>query len=160
MFDLLQYSLRTAVITDRDEQLTYAQLADVVEKFASHCIGGFVFTLCENVLGSFVGYVACMNKHIPQVLLDGSKDLELVLHLIGIYQPEYIWMPIARVDEIGGDTIYQYHEYSLQKMIYAESIADKNSNPNLRPRAVQVRLSWCAFQKRTCRAMRRVLPNT
>ena len=131
MFDLLQYSLRTAVITDRDEQLTYAQLADVVEKFASHCIGGFVLTLCENVLGSFVGYVACMNKHIPQVLLDGSKDLELVLRLIGIYQPEYIWMPTARVDEIGGDTIYQYHEYSLQKMIYAESIADKNINPNL-----------------------------
>ena len=83
MFDLLKYSSRTAVVSDRGEQLTYAQLAEEVEKFASHYNEGFVFTLCENVLGSFVGYVACINKHIPQVLLDGSKDLELVLRLIG-----------------------------------------------------------------------------
>lgn len=131
MFDLLQYSSHTAVITDRGEQLTYAQLANEVENFATHYKGGFVFTLCENLLGSFVGYVACMNKHIPQVLLDGSKDLELVLRLIGIYQPEYIWMPTARVDEIGGETIYQYQAYSLQKMSYAEHIADKSINPEL-----------------------------
>lgn len=132
MFDLLQYSSRTAVLTDRGEQLTYAQLADEVEKFALHFKGGFVFTLCENLLGSFVGYVACMNKHIPQVLLDGSKDLELVLRLIGIYQPEYIWMPTARVNEIGGETIYQYQEYSLQQMIYSEPIANKDINHELK----------------------------
>lgn len=132
MFDLTKYSSRTAVVSDRGEQLTYAQLADEVEKFcAAIPHKGFVFTLCENVLGSFVGYVACMNKHIPQVLLDGSKDLELVLRLIAIYQPEYIWMPTERVGEIGGETIYQYQEYSLQKMSYAEPIADKSINPEL-----------------------------
>lgn len=132
MFDLLQYSSHIAVITDLGEQLTYTQLADEVEKFcAAIPHKGFVFTLCENVLGSFVGYVACMNKHIPQVLLDGSKDLELVLRLARIYQPEYIWMPTARVSEIGGETIYQYQEYSLQKMKYKELIADKSINPDL-----------------------------
>lgn len=132
MFNLLQYSSRTAVITDRGETLTYSQLNDEVVRFADALPhNGFVFTLCENVLGSFVGYVACMNKHIPQVLLDGSKDLELVQRLIGIYQPEYIWMPTARVNEIGGETIYQYQEYSLQKMIYSEPIADKCINTEL-----------------------------
>lgn len=132
MFDLLQYSSHTAVITDRGEQLTYTRLADEVEKFcATIPHKGFVFTLCENVLGSFVGYVACMNKRIPQVLLDGSKDLELVLRLVRIYQPEYIWMPTARVSEIGGETIYQYQEYSLQKMKYKELIVDKSINPDL-----------------------------
>ena len=131
MFDLLKFKDRTAVITDRNEVITYGQLAEEVENFAAHYYGGFVFTLCENVLGSFVGYVACMNKHIPQVLLDGSKDLELVLRLIGIYQPEYIWMPTSRVDEISGETIYQYQDYSLQKMNYAEPIADKSINPEL-----------------------------
>lgn len=132
MFDLLQYTSRTAVVTDRGEQLTYAQLAGEVEKFYEAIPQkGFIFILCENVLGSFVGYVACMNKHIPQVLLDGSKDLELVLRLVKIYQPEYIWMPRARVNEIRGETIYQYQAYSLQKMIYAEAIADKSINPEL-----------------------------
>lgn len=118
MFDLLKFSERQAVITDRNEVLTYGQLAEEVESFAVHYMGGFVFTLCENLLGSFVGYVACMNKHIPQVLLDGSKDLELVQRLIGIYQPEYIWTPTDRVQEVsegfnGFKIVYEYATYSL-----------------------------------------------
>ena len=114
MFDLLRYKEYVAVITDRNEALSYQELAEEVERMAAAFPRkGLVFTLCENLLGSFVGYVACMNKHIPQVLLDGSKDLELVQRLIAIYQPEYIWMPTARLDEIEGTVIYQYASYSL-----------------------------------------------
>jgi acyl-coenzyme A synthetase/AMP-(fatty) acid ligase len=54
------------------------------------------------------------------VLLDGSKDLELVLRLIDIYHPEYLWIPTLRVDEIGGKTICQYGDFSLQLMEYAD----------------------------------------
>lgn len=121
MFDLQKYTPNTAVISDRGESLTYGQLAEEVEKFAASVPQkGFVFTLCENLLGSLVGYVTCINKGIPQVLLDGSKDLELVLRLIEIYHPEYLWMPTRRVEEIGGKTIYQYGDFSLQQMEYAE----------------------------------------
>jgi acyl-coenzyme A synthetase/AMP-(fatty) acid ligase len=74
-----------------------------------------------------------MCKHIPSVLLDGSKDLELVERLIGIYQPEYIWMPTARVNEIGGETIYKLGEYSLQQMAYENPLSaeQKVINPEL-----------------------------
>lgn len=122
MFDLLKFKDNVAVMTDRGESLTYGQLADEVEKFASAFPRkGFVFTLCENVLGSFVGYVVCMNKNIPQVLLDGSKDLELVERLISIYQPEYIWLPTERVNEIRkvavdlkeSKILYEFASYSL-----------------------------------------------
>lgn len=119
MFDLLQYKNNVAVVTDRGESLTYGQLAEEVELMAaSFPRKGLVFTLCENLIGSFVGYVACMNKHIPQVLLDGSKDLELVQRLIGIYQPEYIWTPTDRVQEVsesfkGFKVVYKYATYSL-----------------------------------------------
>lgn len=116
MFDLLQFKNNVAVITDRGESLTYGQLAEEVELMAAAFPRkGLVFTLCENLLGSFVGYVACMNKRIPQVLLDGSKDLELVQRLIGIYQPEYIWTPTDRVQEFseGFKVVYKYATYSL-----------------------------------------------
>ena len=117
MFNLSAHRQRQAVITDRGERLTYGQLEYLAADFASAIPGkGLVFTLCENVLGSFVGYVACMVKHIPQVLLDASKDLELVRKLIATYQPEYIWLPKARVAEIGGQTLYQYQDYSLQAL--------------------------------------------
>lgn len=121
MFDLLKYSNHTAIITDRGESLSYEALNAEVEKFyAALPVKGFMFILCENVLGSFVGYTACMIKHVPSVLLDGSKDLELVLRLIEIYHPEYLWMPTHRVEEIGGKTIYQYCDFSLQMMAYAD----------------------------------------
>lgn len=120
MFDLQQFKEITAVITDRNEILTYQKLYEEVEQMASAFPRtGLVFTLCENLLGSFVGYVTCMNKHIPQVLLDGSKDLQLTSKLIDNYKPEYIWMPTARVDEINkclsgkGKIVYEYANYSL-----------------------------------------------
>lgn len=122
MFDLVKYKDNLAVLTDRGESMSYLQLYKEVDKFASAFIHkGLVFTLCENVLGSFVGYVACMNKKIPQVLLDGSKDLELVQRLIEIYEPEYIWLPTERISEITGCSerlmnstiIYEYATYSL-----------------------------------------------
>lgn len=121
MFDLLKYSNHTAIITDRGESLSYEALNAEVEKFYTALPAkGFMFILCENVLGSFVGYTACMTKHVPSVLLDGSKDLELVLRLIDIYHPEYLWMPTRRVEEIGGNTIYRYGDFSLQLMDYAD----------------------------------------
>lgn len=134
MFDLLKFKDRTAVITDRNETLSYTQLNDEVERFYNVIADkGFMFILCENVLGSLVGYVTCMSKHVPSVLLDGSKDLELVQKLIAIYHPEYIWMPSRRVDEIGGESIYEYGDFSLQKMQYDEdfSAEEKAINPEL-----------------------------
>lgn len=119
MFDLLKYEKQFAVVTDRGESLTYGELGKEVEKFHNAVPQkGLVFILCENVLGSFMGYVACINKHIPSVLLDGSKDLELVQKLISIYHPEYIWTPTKRIDEISGKTIYQYKDYSLLQVSY------------------------------------------
>jgi acyl-CoA synthetase (AMP-forming)/AMP-acid ligase II len=126
MFDLQQYTTRTAVITDRGESLSYAELSALTDQFvAALPERGFLFCLCENILPSLVGYVACMTHHIPAVLLDGSKDLELVMCLIDVYQPEYLWMPTARIAEMGGKTIYQYGAYSLQRMTYASPLSSQ-----------------------------------
>lgn len=123
MFDLQRYKDNLAVVTDRGESLTYNDLSVEVERMvAAFPRKGLVFTLCENVFGAFVGYVACMNKHIPQVLLDGSRDLELVMRLIEMYRPEFLWMPTSHVGKITGSgtlmgieakVIYEYGSYSL-----------------------------------------------
>lgn len=139
MFDLLKYADRTAVITDRGETFTYADMAADADKFyAALPKKGFLFTLCENVLPSLVGYVACMCKGVPQVLLDGSKDLELVMKLIEVYHPEYLWMPTKRVQEVqdgsrGSKVIYELGEFSLLMMQYENDFAEevKAINPDL-----------------------------
>lgn len=132
MFDLLKYKTHTAVITDRGEQLTYGELdaqasriAKVIEENA------LLFCLCENRLGSLLGYVACMEHHIPIVLLDGSKDMSVLQNLASVYQPEYIWAEAEKAAEIGGETIYSYASFFLQKMHYEVTVEKPAINPEL-----------------------------
>lgn len=132
MFQLDKYKFNTAVITDKGERLTYEELATTAVSFAKAVPQkGLLFCLCENRIGSLVGYIACMENHIPIVLLDGSKDLSVLLNLVEIYQPEYIWSETDNVGEIGGDTIFNYATYSLQKMQYDVEIEKPDINPKL-----------------------------
>lgn len=132
MFDLERYKLNIAVITDKGERLSYEELAAAAKTFADAVPQkGLLFCLCENRIGSLVGYVACMEHHIPIVLLDGSKDLSVLKNLMEIYQPEYIWAETAKVGEIGGETIYNYASYSLQKMQYEVEVEKPEISPEL-----------------------------
>ena len=132
MFNLDNYKQNTAVITDKGERLTYSDLAATAQDFA-HSIPqkGLLFCLCENRIGSLVGYVACMEHHIPIVLLDGSKDISVLQNLMTIYQPEYIWISSDKIESIGGETIYKYATFSLQKMHYDVEIEKPEINPEL-----------------------------
>lgn len=117
MFDLNKFANSIAVETEQGRKLTYAQL----EKDANVIVEvmkprKFTFCLCENTLGSFVGYVAFMTHNIPTVLLDGSKDMGIVQGLANHYMPEYIWIPTNRVDELGhGAPVITYEDYTLIK---------------------------------------------
>lgn len=63
MFNLQQYSAKIAVITDRGEKLTYAELYTKVEDFHEHIpVKGLIFFLCENQLGSFSGIYSMYNE--------------------------------------------------------------------------------------------------
>ena len=132
MFNLEKYQHNTAIITDKGEWLTYSDLIGVTDSFAKAVPQkGLLFCLCENRIGSLVGYVACMEHHIPIVLLDGSKDLSVLQNLVSIYQPEYIWAESEKEDEIGGETIYNYATFSLQKMSYEVEVEKPEINPEL-----------------------------
>ena len=132
MYDLGKYCNNIAVITDKGEQLTYGELNEEAGRFANELNKkGLLFCLCENRIGSLVGYVACMEHHIPIVLLDGSKDLSVLQNLATIYQPEYIWVESEKVGIIGGETIYQYATYSLQEMSYGVAVDKPEINTEL-----------------------------
>lgn len=132
MFNLDRYQNNIAVITDKGERLTYSELKAEVSKFADAISqNGFMFCLCENRLGSLVGYVSCLEHQIPIVLLDGLQDNTLLKNLIGLYHPEYIWVSTEKIGEIGGRTIYSYASFSLQQMSYDTDIDCPEINPEL-----------------------------
>jgi len=132
MFDLLRYKENTAVITDKGEQLTYGELHTESEEFAAAVKDkGLLICLCENRLGSLVGYVGCLENHIPIVLLDGGKDAASIKNLIEIYQPEYLWLLEDRVGDYEGEQVYTYGNYLLLRMHYAKEVEKPEINPEL-----------------------------
>lgn len=132
MFEFTRYTNNNAIITNKGEQLTYGELNAETARFANAITEkGLLFCLCENSIGSLVGYVASMEHHIPIVLLDGSKEILVLQNLISIYQPEYIWIATDKKDSIGGETIYSYASYSLQKMHYKVEVEKPEINPEL-----------------------------
>ena len=115
MFDLNKYSNNLAVETEQGKTMTYAQLKDSADSIAAGMEHRkFTFCLCENTLGSFVGYVAFMTHNIPTVLLDASKDIDIIEDLIQHYQPHYVWCPTKRTEDLScGIKVLEYEDYTL-----------------------------------------------
>ena len=115
MFNLDKYANHIAVETEQGIKLTYNQLKQdgdrITEVMAPRKL---TFCLCENTLGSLVGYVAFLTHDIPTVLLDASKNTEIIKGLIDHYRPQYIWTPTKRVDSLGIDnSVLTYEDYTL-----------------------------------------------
>lgn len=115
MFDLDKYAYNHAVETEHGHIMTYAQLNEAVNSIAANMhTRKLTFCLCENTLGSFVGYVVFMSNNVPTVLLDGSKDIEIIKGLIAHYDPRYVWAPTHRREEIeSGTVVTEYEDYTL-----------------------------------------------
>ncbi len=132
MFDLKRYNERIAVISDKGEQLTYGELDAQAAKFADSVKDkGLLICLCENRVGSLVGFVGCLEHHIPIVLLDGGKDPGSIKNLVEIYQPEYLWLLEDRLGDYEGERVYEYANYVLLRMHYANEIEKPEINPEL-----------------------------
>lgn len=132
IFDLKKFADKTAVITDRGEQLSYEELKTQSDKFAEAVKEkGLLMCLCENRLGSLVGYVGCLEHQVPIVLLDGGKESSSIKNLVEIYQPEYLWLLEDRVNDYNGERVYSYGNYLLLKMQYAKEIEKPELNPEL-----------------------------
>lgn len=121
-FDLLKYCNNVAVETENGQQMTYAELdtasRSVVAQLEPRKL---TFCLCENTIGSLVGYVGLMNANMPTVLLDGSKDMEIIRGLVSHYMPQYIWIPTNRVDKLGhGIPVCSYEDYTMLQWTDAE----------------------------------------
>lgn len=115
MVDFKKFVGNTAVKTEYGLTLTYGEL----EKAARYVTAQIeprklTFCLCENTIGSFVGYVGLMNANMPTVLLDASKDIDVIEGLIDHYLPKYVWCPTRRKADLSvGIPICEYEEYTM-----------------------------------------------
>jgi len=109
-----------AAIDDSGTELTYEQLAAEGQRLAGQvgerCL---VFCLCQNDLGSLLGYTAFLNHHIVPALLSAKLDAELLQSLLTTYHPRYLWAPETMAVE--GDACYIAFGYRLTKTQFADT---------------------------------------
>ncbi|MEH2945013.1 AMP-binding protein [Lachnospiraceae bacterium KK002] len=120
MWDFGKFGSRNAVIDEYGETVTYEQMeqegnqiADVIGK---RCL---VFSLCENTIGSVLGYSAFINRKIVPVLLNSHLEKELLENLLSTYCPAYLWIPEEQKNSFENTKIvYEAHKYVLLKTDY------------------------------------------
>lgn len=122
IWDFEEFVNNTAVITDNGDILTYNQLMKESNKVASvvetRCL---VFIMCNNEIGSILGYVGFLNNHIVPIMLNSHLDNALLDNLLEKYRPSYLWMPDVEVAEFSSMTkVYSAYGYSLVKTDYKQ----------------------------------------
>ena len=120
MWNLDKYKDSIALITENGEKISYSQLSELcrlhIDNFKKRCL---VFNLCNNELGSLVGYVAFLNARIVPLMLKAELDGELLNELIQTYKPDYINLPSEMVNNFSEcKVVYENLRYTLLKTKY------------------------------------------
>jgi len=122
IWDFKKYESNIAVRDESGCVLTYRQLDEECRKLAdavgSRCL---VVSLCENSIGSLMGYVGFLSHHIVPVMLSSQLEQELLAKLLNIYCPTYLWAPTRYKDVYkSARCAYQAYDYILLKLDYAK----------------------------------------
>ncbi len=121
IWDLQKYNRKTALLSDTGDRITYAGLSSagnrLAKKIGRRCL---VFSLCQNTIGSVLGYIACVNNNIPVILVNCHLDKGMLLNLIFTYAPSFLWVPSEMEDEFSHvSCIYRVYGYSLLQTSYS-----------------------------------------
>lgn len=83
----------TAVRDQRGCALTYGELREEISIMQGVLEGrALAFILCENTVGSLIGYLTMLESGIVPVLLSSKLDEGLLANLYRIYAPSYVWL--------------------------------------------------------------------
>lgn len=113
---------RNAIVDEFGNSLTYEMVqnetAVISGQIGHRCL---VFSLCQNSIGSVLGYISFINAEIVPVLLNAQLEKELLFTLIEKYAPEYLWVPQDMVEQfLNVENIYTVYGYSLLKTNFSK----------------------------------------
>ncbi|WP_321307517.1 AMP-binding protein [Marinifilum fragile] len=120
LFDLdLKPSDTLAAIDDQGHQITYGKLVENCNSFKTIIPEReLVFCLCDNSVGSLLGYISFYENRDVSLLLGASIDKDLLSQLISIYQPSYLWLPEKYLNEFQLEVIVKQFDFVLVKTNY------------------------------------------
>lgn len=98
MWDFKKFQDHIAIIDEYGTKVTYREIGAIEEKIKD-VIGkrALVVSLCQNSIGSVVGYLSFLNARIVPIMLNAHLEQELLVNLLSTYLPEYLWVPTEMV---------------------------------------------------------------
>jgi acyl-coenzyme A synthetase/AMP-(fatty) acid ligase len=107
---------KVAFLDDRSQQITYQELAQYSEKLGNVLEARkLAFCLCENSVGSAVGYLSFLRNGVVPLMLDRKIDEELLNHLLTVYQPAYVYCPADMQEKFSDyDAVHEGFVYVLK----------------------------------------------
>ncbi len=123
MWKFDRFAGNLAVIDEYGQSLTYAQLAEEGDALCAAAEGRcLVIQLCQNTLGSFLGYAAFLEGGIVPAMLAADIDPQLFHSLYQAYTPKYLWAPESFTCQ-GCTPVYSRYGYHLLKTPFGEGAA-------------------------------------
>lgn len=113
-----RFGERLAFCDDRGAGISYKALDVWTTGLAKECrlkSRALAFCLCENSVGSALGYLAFLRAGIVPLLLDQKIDEELLAHLLEVYQPLYLYYPEEKKSRFAqmGTVLHEEFSYVL-----------------------------------------------
>jgi acyl-CoA synthetase (AMP-forming)/AMP-acid ligase II len=91
-FNDLDCFSNSIVFTTKSEQITYESLLKDIDELSIYFKNRkLAFLLCENSIESVIGYISCLRAGVVPLMIGNNIDEELLLNLINIYKPNFIW---------------------------------------------------------------------
>ena len=115
MFELLKHGNDLSLVDDGDILITYAEMYYAGEKLygaiGRRCL---VFVLCENSIGSLLGYVTFLDHKVVPLMISANLDEGLLSGLIDAYQPAFLWVPAHEISRFDGyEIVHEAYSYAL-----------------------------------------------
>ena len=115
--DLEKYSRNTAIVTESSDQISYLDLLDAAGSIGNHikkrCL---VFFVCNNCFESVAGYIGFLRAGAVLALIQDTTDNTLLVNLIEVYKPEYIYLPAEKSElQINCTIVHTFGNYTLLK---------------------------------------------
>ncbi|MEG1139431.1 MAG: AMP-binding protein [Lachnospiraceae bacterium] len=113
-----EYDANILAITQTGEQITYQEAEEFSREFGTYMPRrALVFLLCDNSLGSLLGYLSCLKNNRVPLLLEKHIHKGFLDQLIAEYHPAYIYAPQENADLDGyGTKIFSKWDYILRKI--------------------------------------------
>ncbi|SFS82356.1 Acyl-CoA synthetase (AMP-forming)/AMP-acid ligase II [Succinivibrio dextrinosolvens] len=120
MWDLERFKENTAVIDDRGNALSYAELKAYEKALCSHLKSrSLVMQFARNTLGSFIGYISFLDNKIVPIMVSTALNPDQKTKLINSYHPQYLWLPTEIRSEFADcPEVFSLYDYSLLKTDY------------------------------------------